>query len=95
MLARFRSFDYIPAVLPRDIAQKLSRANKRRAVGLHLSWRESVVLEVAMDHLAAQGVTAIPLHDALIVQVSAAEEAKRALEEAFAGQLGVRPRVVT
>ena len=94
VLARFRSFDYVPAVLPRDIAQKLSRPNKRKAVGLYLSWRESVVLEVAMDHLAAQGVTAIPLHDALIAPMSAAGEVKRALEEAFAGQLGVRPRVV-
>lgn len=47
-----------------------------------------------MDHLAAQGVTAIPLHDALIVPASAAEVAKQALEEAFTVQLGVRPRIV-
>ncbi len=46
-----------------------------------------------MDHLAAQGVTAIPMHDALIVPVSAAEEAKRELEDAFTKQLKVKPRV--
>ena len=47
-----------------------------------------------MDRLAAEGVTAIPLHDALIVPASGAEAAKRALEEAFVEQLGARPRVV-
>ena len=93
VLERYPCLVDVPAVLPRGATSRLPKGLWPWAAGMHLMWWESRVLEMAMERLAEAGVVALPLGDALIVPVSAAGEAKWALEEAFAGQLGVRPRV--
>ena len=93
VLERYPCLVDVAAVLPRSLASRLPKGLWPWAAGMHLMWWESRVLEMAMERLAEVGVVALPLGDALVVPVSAAEEAKRALEEAFAGQLGVKPRI--
>lgn len=52
-------------------------------IGFRMMYAESVILLDVMDDLAKRGVTALPLHDAVLVARSAAEEAKGVLESAL------------
>ncbi|WP_157033350.1 hypothetical protein [Belnapia moabensis] len=65
-----------------------------RLCGHVLMGVESRALTIAMLRMADQGILALPLHDALLVRVSHAEEAKEALECAYeAAGDGARVRV--
>jgi hypothetical protein len=54
-------------------------------VGLRLFLRESEMLIATVLRLFREGVTALPLHDAVLVAVSEAGRAEAAMREAFAG----------
>ena len=90
---RFPSMEHITQILPDDLTAGLEGAQRDRAAGQHLVFLESQVVAEAMERLATVGVVALPLHDALVVPASGAEEAQRVLEEVFVEQFGVRPVV--
>lgn len=54
---------------------------------------EADALTAAMREMRGRGVLALPLHDALIVPVSAAESAKSALGDAYERVAGIRPHL--
>jgi hypothetical protein len=52
-------------------------------IGFRLMFTESNILIEALFDLYARGVTALPLHDSVLVAASEAEVAKTVMEEAF------------
>ena len=56
---------------------------------------EAAALTAAMDALRAEGILALPMHDALIVRESHAGIAKAALTAAFEAHAGIAPRLKT
>jgi hypothetical protein len=53
-------------------------------IGLKLMLTESEILIEALGHLAHRGITALPLHDSVLVAASDAEEATGIMAESFA-----------
>ncbi|MDF2120332.1 hypothetical protein PY365_32700 [Roseiarcaceae bacterium H3SJ34-1] len=64
-------------------------------VGFKLMWLESRLLLATLSELAAIGVTALPLHDAVLVASSEAECAKAVMEKAFLQLTGSTPARVS
>ncbi|WP_420135053.1 hypothetical protein [Rhodopseudomonas sp.] len=57
-------------------------------VGFELMYAESEMLIAVISHLFANGITALPLHDAVLVASPNAEAAKVAMEHAFCSYTG-------
>jgi hypothetical protein len=72
------------------IADYLGNAEPR---GAELMWHESEIIIDATVRCFDAGISALPIHDALVVPVSKAEKAQRLLSEAFEARLGVAPMV--
>jgi hypothetical protein len=65
------------------------RAQRGEPVGFRLMFTESQILLAALARLMAQGVVALPLHDAVLVRRDHAEIARRELEAVALGVCGV------
>jgi len=59
------------------------------SVGLSLMFRESQLLLAVLKELMAQGITALPIHDGLMVACSHQGTAKQAMEEIARALLGI------
>jgi hypothetical protein len=60
-----------------------------KGLGLGLMFDDSRVLLAALNALMAQGVPALPIHDALLVQASKRDAAQHAMEQAAREVAGV------
>jgi hypothetical protein len=86
VLGRYPSLTRLPELL--------GCPDEPRLCGHVLMGVESRALTIAMLRLADQGILALPLHDALLIRASHAEEAKEVLERAYeAAGNGVRVHV--
>jgi hypothetical protein len=57
-------------------------------VGFSLMFDESEILVDVLLRLASAGITALPIHDAILVRSAARDEAKKAMVEAFRARTG-------
>ena len=57
-------------------------------IGFKLLRTESDIIVAVVLRLAGEGVTALPIHDAVVVRRSRAEQARRAMEDAFVNRTG-------
>lgn len=64
-------------------------------IGFELMRHESDMLISVISHLFKNGITALPLHDAVLVAQSHAETAKKAMEDEFAHRTGTRCAIVS
>ncbi|MCG4274466.1 hypothetical protein [Acetobacter senegalensis] len=85
-----RKLDHI---VPDSIMQTVPQSYREKAVGQYLISVEAQIMRRAMDDIAAQGGVALPLHDALLVPVSWADKAQKAIEQASHRLLGHTLRV--
>lgn len=82
--------EFPPGTKTRDVVAAVERYHAPIAhhfwcgYGYRLTFVESSILLAALDDLNRQGVTALPLHDSVLVARSEAQRAKLALETAFA-----------
>ena len=68
-------------------------ADRGRAAGQWLVQREAAIIGRAMLDLVAAGVVVLPVHDSLVVPVSAVAAAQSALVDAFRALVGIVPRL--
>lgn len=81
------------SAVPADVLDRVPFDRGGWALGQWITSLEAEVMAAALDRLMAQGVTALPLHDAVLVPERDATAAQEALERAFKELLGTRPRV--
>lgn len=83
-----------PGTATKDVVAAIERHHSPIAqrfwtgYGHRLAFVESSILMVALEDLAQQGVTALPLHDSVLVARSEGERARRAMTAAFASATG-------
>lgn len=66
-----------------------------RGLGFQLMRIESDILISVVSHLFKQGITVLPLHDAVLVARSHAENAKQAMQDEFTHRTGSRCAIVS
>lgn len=66
-----------------------------RGLGLSLMYKESEVLVDILLTLIHNGITALPIHDALAVSVSNVERAYRVMYDTFVNEVGINPIIKT
>lgn len=66
-----------------------------KGLGYQLMKSESDMLIAVVSHLFAQGITALPLHDAVLVARSHAETARKAMQDEFTHRTGSRCVIVS
>lgn len=64
-------------------------------IGFQLMWQESEMLIEVVTNLAAMGVTALPLHDAVVVAKSKADLAADLMQASFTSRTGSRCAIVS
>ncbi|MFK5599786.1 hypothetical protein ACFZ8E_22700 [Methylobacterium sp. HMF5984] len=83
-----------PGTATKDVVAAIERRHAPIAhrfwtgYGHRLAFVESSILMMALEDLARQGVTALPLHDSVLVARSEAERARLAMANAFASATG-------
>jgi hypothetical protein len=82
-------FDFIR----RHNAPIAKRLGQSASCGAELMWHESEIIIEATLRCFEAGFSALPLHDALLVAASRAEEAAAVLKEVFKARLGIQPAV--
>jgi hypothetical protein len=76
-----------------DARTQASTFQHNTPIGFRLFWRESEVLLAALRQCQAAGVVALPVHDAVIVKESCAEQARRIMLAAFKEVTGFEGQV--
>jgi hypothetical protein len=64
-------------------------------IGHHLQYRESEVIVEVLLRLQDQGIVGLPVHDAVIVPVSAKEETRKVMGEVFLEKVGIEAIITT
>ncbi len=64
--------EHITQILPDDLPAVLEGAQRDRTAGQHQVFPESQVIAETIERFATVGIMVLPLHDALVVQASAA-----------------------
>ena len=81
------------SAVPADILDQVPFDRGGWALGQWITSLEAEVMAAALDQIIVKAMTALPLHDAVLVLGRDATVAQEALEEAFKELLGTRPRV--
>ena len=83
----------LPGLVPPALMDGIPSEARRKAAGQWVVQREAAILARAMGSLSRAGVIVLPVHDSLIVPVSAAMTARQALADAFVACVGIVPRL--
>ena len=93
LLSAYPEMADIPSVLPAELRASPPPRGVQWAAGQFLVFMESTIISEALECLMTDGVVALPIYDGLVVQHSAAEQAREALAAAYLTRLGVAVRV--
>ena len=80
-------------VVPADLASQLE-VPRRRLVGPYLTAVEADAMTRAMRTLRHRGVLSLPVHDSLVVPLSAEHDARRAIADGYMAACGVLPVII-
>ena len=93
VLAVYPALRDMPAILPAGLVASVPGERRGWAVGQFIAWHESEAIMEAMERLQAGGVVALPVHDSLVVPLSAAGRAEEALRGAYHARFTFSPRL--